>query len=101
MDATPSFDSVFFVFFFHLRLFKVMSSFKPGFVLLVLTQVSDLNFEHGNIKFLKPIFYLTVSHLNSLAEDLFISLEEPFELCMGNFSHLLYFFSSGYSLECW
>ena len=73
-----------------------MSSFKPGFVLLVLTQVSDLNFEHGNIK-----FYLTVSHLNSLAEDLFKSLEEPFELCMGNFSHLLYFFSSGYSLECW
>ena len=49
-----------------------MSSFKPGFVLLVLTQVSDLNFEHGNIKFLKPIFYLTVSHLNILAEDLFI-----------------------------
>ena len=49
-----------------------MSSFKPGFVLLVLTQVSDLNFEHGIIKFLKPIFYLTVSHLNSLAEDLFI-----------------------------
>ena len=49
-----------------------MSSFKPGFVLLVLTQVSDLNFEHGNIKFLKPIFYLTVSHLNVLAEDLFI-----------------------------
>lgn len=83
-------------FFFHLRLFEVMSSFKPGFVLLVLTQVSDLNFEHGNIK-----FYLTVSHLNSLAEDLFKSLEEPFELCMGNFSHLLYFFSSGYSLECW
>lgn len=30
-----------------------MSSFKPGFVLLVLTQVSDLNFEHGHIKFLK------------------------------------------------
>ena len=33
-----------------------MSSFKPGFVLLVLTQVSDFNFEHGNIKFLNLYF---------------------------------------------